>query len=374
MKSHQIAVAAALCLLVCANLTLAQHEDDPIVFHTFNGEYAQAEALIQKATQQDPNNPRYYYLRANLAFYARYFGNTELSTAELHELVAQNARKAVELAENLEQTPDNRFYLGSAYGLLSRVSFLKDRSVYDAYSFARDSKNTLEDLLEDNPNYHDAKVGLAVLDYFAATRLTGWWQETIAWVTGMSGNKEAALNDLELVAQKGNLCKAEARFILVALYRFFEQEPTKVRTYLTGFMHDYPQNIFANNIYHRIQLEDLIQEHGVAFLTVHIDSLKAEYNINSDAVLNTVGYGFLGNEEFDNAIAVFRLNVRLFPEAANCYDSLAEAYMTSGQNAEAVKNYRIALEKVDSDTTRNEAARTSLRENIAQQLDRLNAT
>ncbi len=374
MKAHQIVTAAALCVLVHAHITSAQQEDKQIVYHTFNGEYAHAEALIQKGIQQDPNNPQYYYLRANLAFYTRYFGNTELSATELLDLVAQNSQKAIKLTEDLEQTPDNRFYLGSAYGLLSRANFLKDRSVYDAYSAARDCKSTLEDLVEEDPNYHDAKVGVAVLDYFAATRLTSWWQETIAWITGMSGDKEAALNDLEIVAQKGTLCKAEARFILSTLYRFMEPDPTKARIYLTGFLRDYPQNNFVSNIYRRMQLEDVIQERGIAFLTARIDSLRGEYNINSDGVLNQVGYGFLRNEEFENAIAVLRLNVSLFPNAANCYDSLAEAYMTSGQNEEAVKNYRIALEKIDSDTTRNESARASLRENIEQQLEQLDAT
>ncbi len=374
MKPYQVFVAAGLCLLLQANTTTAQHVADQIIFHTFNGEYAQADALIEGEIQHDPDNPQYYYLRASLAFYGRFFGNTELSAPELIERVAQNSRKAIELAENLEQTPDNRFYLGSAYGLLSRAIFLKDRSVFDAYSAASDSKSTLEDLLEDNPDYHDARVGLAVLDYFAATRLTSWWQKTMAWVTGMSGDKDEALNNLEVVAKNGNLCQAEARFILVTLYRFTEREPTKAQVYLTGFMRDYPENAFVSNIYHRMQLEAVIQERGVAFLTANVDSLMQEYKVTNDGVLNQVGYGFLGDEAFDDAIAVFRLNVKLFPHAANCYDSLAEAYMTSGQNAEAVKHYKIALEKIDTDTTRNEAGRTFLRDNIAQQLEKLNAT
>ncbi len=374
MKLFQIVGVVVVCLLMHANITSAQHESDQIIFHTFNGEYAEAEALIQNGIQQDPDNPLFYYLRANLAFYGRFSSNNALSREESVTLVIENSQKAIELAENLEQTSENRFYIGAAQGLLSRANFMQDRSIFDAFSAATDCKSTLEDILEENPNYHDAKLGVAVLDYFVATRLTSWWQETLAWVTGMSGNEEKAIAYLEDVAQQGNLCKAESRFILSMLYRFWKPDQTKAQNYLTGFLHDYPQNVFIGNIYRRMQMEEVIQDNGVEFLVAKIDSLKGEYNINNDGVLNQVGYGYVRNEEFENAITVFRLNVKLFPDAANCYDSLGEAYMTSGQNAEAVANYKMALEKVDSDTTRNEANRASLRENIEDQLKKLNAT
>ena len=50
------------------------------------------------------------------------------------------------------------------------------------------------------------------------------------------------------------------------------------------------------------------------------------------------------------AIAVFALNVRLFPDEANPWDSLAEAYLEAGDRASSVKYYQKALE-VDPDFT-----------------------
>ena len=60
--------------------------------------------------------------------------------------------------------------------------------------------------------------------------------------------------------------------------------------------------------------------------------------------LNGIGYGFLGQGSFPQAIEVFKLNVEAFPQSANVYDSLAEAYMKSGDREEAIANYKKSLE------------------------------
>ena len=43
-------------------------------------------------------------------------------------------------------------------------------------------------------------------------------------------------------------------------------------------------------------------------------------------------------------MAIFKLNVELYPESANVYDSLGEAYMNSGNSKKAIKNYQKSLE------------------------------
>jgi len=59
--------------------------------------------------------------------------------------------------------------------------------------------------------------------------------------------------------------------------------------------------------------------------------------------LNSLGYGFLGDKKLVEALAVFKLNVELYPESWNAYDSLAEAYMTNGDKEPAILNYEKSL-------------------------------
>lgn len=60
---------------------------------------------------------------------------------------------------------------------------------------------------------------------------------------------------------------------------------------------------------------------------------------------NLLGYRFLQGNALPEAIAVFQMNIELFPESSNNYDSLGEAYMAAGSKAEARANYQLAVEK-----------------------------
>ncbi len=60
--------------------------------------------------------------------------------------------------------------------------------------------------------------------------------------------------------------------------------------------------------------------------------------------LNALGYNLLQKQKYDEAVALFRLNVEFYPEAPNTYDSLGEAYMLRGDKELAIANYERSLE------------------------------
>jgi oligopeptidase A len=64
----------------------------------------------------------------------------------------------------------------------------------------------------------------------------------------------------------------------------------------------------------------------------------------SESELNELGYALLRQKKIDEAIDIFRLNVDSFPQSANGYDSLAEAFMIRGDRDAAIVNYKKSLE------------------------------
>jgi cyclase len=60
--------------------------------------------------------------------------------------------------------------------------------------------------------------------------------------------------------------------------------------------------------------------------------------------INALGYALLGAGRVKDAISIFILNVEEYPNSANTYDSLGEAYMTDGNKELAIKNYKKSLE------------------------------
>ena len=69
--------------------------------------------------------------------------------------------------------------------------------------------------------------------------------------------------------------------------------------------------------------------------------LKAEAVRESS--INSLGYRLLSRKKTADAIRIFQLNVELYPDSANTYDSLGEAYMAAGDKTQAVKNYEKSL-------------------------------
>ena len=59
--------------------------------------------------------------------------------------------------------------------------------------------------------------------------------------------------------------------------------------------------------------------------------------------INSLGYTLLRGGRVDEAIAVFEYNVQAYPQSANVYDSLAEAFEKKGEPEKAIRHYARAV-------------------------------
>jgi CubicO group peptidase (beta-lactamase class C family) len=59
--------------------------------------------------------------------------------------------------------------------------------------------------------------------------------------------------------------------------------------------------------------------------------------------MNMLGYQLMARKKFKEALRIFELNAATYPKSSNAWDSLAEAYMTSGKEL-AIQYYRKSLE------------------------------
>ena len=125
-------------------------------------------------------------------------------------------------------------------------------------------------------------------------------------------------------------------------------------------------------IYNQVAAK-LVDEKGVEFLNTEYDKLDSLYSINNPGVLNILGYNLMNQNRLDEALVVFKVNVKKYPDVANGYDSLGECYMNRGENEEAIKAYKMAFEKLEADTTINDNFREFLQESIRDNLEELNS-
>jgi glyoxylase-like metal-dependent hydrolase (beta-lactamase superfamily II) len=73
------------------------------------------------------------------------------------------------------------------------------------------------------------------------------------------------------------------------------------------------------------------------------DSEPSDYFFVENEI-NGYGYIFLQRDMVEQAIELFRINVELFPDSWNSYDSLGEALLRAGETDEAVAMYEKSLE------------------------------
>jgi tetratricopeptide (TPR) repeat protein len=64
----------------------------------------------------------------------------------------------------------------------------------------------------------------------------------------------------------------------------------------------------------------------------------------SERQMNALGYEYLYKGDMEGAIALFKLNIEVYPASSNVYDSLGEGYMENGEYNLAIENYQKSLE------------------------------
>lgn len=110
---------------------------------------------------------------------------------------------------------------------------------------------------------------------------------------------------------------------------------------LYGFPYDLPQDAYL-----RTFSKDT-KEKGVKEAIVQYKKKKSEQKGNLSQTprdFNRHGYYYLGIGKPDIAIEIFKLNLEIYPNNADLFDSLGEGYLHVGNKTEAIRNYKKSLE------------------------------
>jgi len=369
MKKLIFFIFIALGILTQTQAQKFNQADKAINNFIFSGEWHQAKTLIEEEIAKNPEHPKYYFMKAYMYYLSRYFADTGMTRDSTIDVVHYYSNKAIQTGEQLEQTTEVKFYIGCAYGYLARAHGMR-QEWWSTYWAAGDCENYLEEVIEENPDFHDAYFELGVINYYPSVAVTGF-TSFLAWMGGMSGDKQLGFDYLNKVADKGELFKAEAIIALGLIYNNFENDLQTASKYYTKLLSIHPENNFASDQKIQIDFTLLVNEKGVEYFKSNFESLKEQFEIDEPQDLNLLGYYLMNNERPDDALAIFKFNTELYPDIANGYDSLAECYMTRNENQKAIENYNIANEKIPSDTTLTDEFKEFLIENIQDKLEEL---
>ncbi|MCB9265403.1 MAG: alpha/beta hydrolase [Lewinellaceae bacterium] len=91
--------------------------------------------------------------------------------------------------------------------------------------------------------------------------------------------------------------------------------------------------------------EELVQT-----LTSHFENVSNKMGFTvlpNEGMINSMGYGFMGNNKPGHARALFELNIRNYPESANTYDSMGDFYLSQSNMEKAAEYFSKAIEVGD---------------------------
>ena len=102
-----------------------------------------------------------------------------------------------------------------------------------------------------------------------------------------------------------------------------------------------PKKSLAKEMLNKLQSSDIAQAMNVY---KSFKSNSSDYYINEREV-NSIGYFLLYEvNKKEAALEFFKMNTTAFPNSSNVFDSLGEAYMATGDNKNAIENYKKSLE------------------------------
>jgi dienelactone hydrolase len=113
-----------------------------------------------------------------------------------------------------------------------------------------------------------------------------------------------------------------------------------------------------------VVLSTLDQPGGAAKVSQMLDEARLKdphANLFDEATVNLMGYELIQAGDNQAALAVMKLNVKAYPNSPNTYDSLADAYLATGQKELARQASNKALELLPSDTADPQPRRDAIK-------------
>ena len=212
---------------------------------------------FEEIQRQDPDSPLGYLFEADAYWWRIYLTIGNLVDPDVFDVASQArspydatfeslAREAIRTADARARTHQdvarNLLYEGMAYGLRARFYGLHDSDLPTARSGKR-MRALLLQALKLDPSLTDAYLGLGIYNYFVDTLPT--IVKMLKFLIGLpGGSREAGLQQLELVASKGDLAGGEAKFYLAKDYsRRSEQQYAKSLLLFQELARQYPDNL-----------------------------------------------------------------------------------------------------------------------------------
>ena len=229
--------------------------------HFYNLEYPEAIKYFEAEIARDKRDPEAYNHVAQALLYSEMYkagaleselvsGSNPFVHRELMRPSSEVGKRfddciaaSMQISEaRIGKDPNDRaalYALGVAHGLRANYNYLVRKAWMDALKDATAARKLHNHVLELDPTFIDARLVQGVHDYILGS--LPWHIKMLGFLAGFKGDREAGLDALRTVAEKGTVNKYDARVLLAAIYRR-ERQPLAALPLLKGLSVRFPRN------------------------------------------------------------------------------------------------------------------------------------
>ena len=310
--------------------------------YSYNLDFQKSAAIYRSLTAAEPDNPAAYHYLSRDRLYRFLGSGDEADFNSFFDYSNLAVEKAERLLEKKSGNQDIKFILGSAQFLRSIAHSYKGENM-DAFFSAKNAKGNLEDVVEENPKYYDAYLGIGALKY-ALSEISGF--ATLALkLARLSGNKNEGLELVKKTYDSGERLKPEAAFQLSKIYNDYLAFYGKASEVLEPIIKKYPNNVLFLYQYAIAKMNDRKLDEAEKILRRVLKINNADFHQTNSYSNFLLGDIFFKKNEFAKAIENYKrflksTNELAYTGIANLRISISQLFL--GRDLEARKSLLLA--------------------------------
>lgn len=198
--------------------------------------------IVDSLIVENPDHPLGYLIKMSQLYWLNVYTKYDLELKEEFELVSKQALKVGKsYASDHEEDIDAEFYLGMIELGMARY-YIDEGKWFQSFLKVRPGLKRMRRLLEEHPDYHDAKQALGLANCYVA-RAPGYLKPLIRLLSS-KGDFEYGLRLLEECKEFGSVTKYESSIYLADVADELLQDPVRARQEMETLVEAFPNNVY----------------------------------------------------------------------------------------------------------------------------------
>ena len=309
----------------------------------YNLKFEEAKKIFKRVQTEYPKNIEGYFFESLIYFHSAAASRDEAQYEKFMDVSSDVIIRCEDMLDENENDLDALYYKGQSHSYRSLLMLALNKSLISAASNGNSGYRLLSEVIERNPSYYDAYMGLGL--YRIAIEFVPDKFQWLLSIIGFEGNLKEGIRMLETAVNRGRFTQVDAKvYLSIFSIKESEEENGETKAMLRSLTERYPESPFFSLIYASALQQTGEMDESIRYtekaLALNKHSLQNEIKKGAFIVL---GNAYFRKNDFPKAIANFeehlkyvtpedRYNISLF--------HLGIAYEMIGQREKALENYR----------------------------------